>query len=63
MIQLAAYREGLGLPGATCANLYFSRTVPGLVHLHVWKEEEVQRGWQMFLALLAYWGAKNKVSR
>ncbi len=62
VIQLAAYREGLGLPGAVCANLYFSRTVPGLVHLHVWDEDEVKRGWQMFLALFSYWKAKNRVA-
>jgi uncharacterized protein Usg len=60
-IQLAAYRHGLGLTTATCANLYFSRTKPGLVHLHIWTEEEIRRGWAMFQALLSYWKAKNRV--
>lgn len=55
-IQLAAYRN----PGEVCANVFFSRSVPGLVHIHQWTEEELQRGWAMFESLLRYWHAKNK---
>jgi hypothetical protein len=60
-IQLAAYREGLRMPDAVCFNLFVSTTVPGLCHIHIWSEEEIQRGWKMFVALLEYWRAKNKI--
>jgi hypothetical protein len=60
-IQLAAYREGLRMPDAVCFNLFVSTTVPGLCHIHIWSEEEIQRGWKMFTALLEYWRAKNKM--
>ena len=59
-MQLAAYRHGLNAPTARCANVYVSRTSPGLVHIHEWDEEELARGWTMFLALLHYWKAKQK---
>jgi hypothetical protein len=60
-IQLAAYREGLRMPDAVCFNLFVSTTVPGLCHIHIWSEEEIQRGWKMFRSLLSYWQAKNKI--
>jgi hypothetical protein len=60
-IQLAAYREGLGIPTAMCFNLFVSTTVPGLCHIHIWSEEEIQRGWKMFRSLLSYWQAKHKI--
>jgi hypothetical protein len=60
-IQLAAYREGLGIPTAKCFNIFVSTTVPGLCHIHIWSEEEIRRGWKMFQSLLAYWKAKNKI--
>jgi hypothetical protein len=59
-IQLAAYRNGLGMPKARCANVFVSVNEPGLAIVHEWKEEELERGWRMFLALLQYWQAKNK---
>jgi hypothetical protein len=60
-IQLAAYREGLRMHPAmtSCANIFVSTTVPGLCHIHIWTEEEIQRGWRMFQSLLSYWKAKN----
>jgi hypothetical protein len=58
-MQLAANRVAAGIPNATCANLFVSTTVPGLVHLHVWPEEDLARGWSMFKALLSYWYAKT----
>jgi hypothetical protein len=58
-IQLAAYREGLGIPKAKCFNVFVSTTVPGLCHIHIWTEDEIQRGWRMFQSLLNYWKAKN----
>jgi len=59
LMQLAAYRIGLGVPEARCANLFVSRTHPGAVVLKEWTEEEVQRGWAMFLCLLEFWQLKN----
>jgi hypothetical protein len=61
-IQLAAYREGLRIPTAMCFNLFVSTTVPGLCHIHIWSDEEIQRGWAMFRSLLAYWCAKNRIA-
>jgi hypothetical protein len=59
MLQLAAYRAGLGLPGAKCANVFVSRTNPDLAHVHEWAEEDIQKGWAMFQSLLNYWQLKN----
>ena len=54
-MQLAAYRQGLGIPNARCYNLFISVETPGLVQLKEWKEEEVQKAWEMFKCLLNYW--------
>ncbi len=59
-MQLAAYRYAKGHEGTICANLFVSRTVPGLCHLHVWEKEEIDRGFEMFRYLLGYWKIKNK---
>ena len=59
LLQLAAYREGLGLPGARCANVFVSRTNPDLAVTHEWTEEDLKRGWKMFQHLLNYWQLKN----
>ena len=53
-MQLAAYRACIN-PDAECANLFVSRTNPGLVHLHEWSEDELTKGFEMFRHLLAYW--------
>jgi len=60
MMQLAAYRVGLGLPNADCANVFVSVTVPGLVICNKWSQEDLSRGWSMFQSLLSYWQAKNQ---
>lgn len=59
-IQLAAYRMGLGMPKARCANVFVSVNEPGLAVVHEWEEGDLERGWRMFLALLQYWMAKNR---
>jgi hypothetical protein len=59
-MQLAAYREGLGMGMARCAIVYVSVTTPGLSKLIEIPEEELSRGWEMFVFLLSYWKAKNK---
>ena len=60
MMQLAAYRVGLGMPDARCANIFVSRSVPGLVKIVEWDQTDLQRGWQMFHALLTFWQTKNQ---
>jgi hypothetical protein len=60
LMQLSAYRVGLKIPLARCANVFVSVTEPGLVKVIEWSEEDLQRGWVMFQSLLNYWQAKNK---
>lgn len=59
LMQLAAYRVGLGMPLARCANVFVSRNYPGVAHIHEWTDEELQKGWVMFCALLEFWQLKN----
>ena len=60
LMQLSAYRVGLGAPKARCANVFVSRSVPGLVKVVEWSAEDLERGWQMFAALLNFWQLKNQ---
>jgi hypothetical protein len=60
MMQLAAYRVGLGLPTAVCANVFVSATQPGLVVIKEWSQEDLARGWEMFQSLLRFWQIKNQ---
>lgn len=57
--QLAAYNRGLTLPSNVCANIFFSRTHPGLVASHVWKQDDVDKGWTVFAAALELWKAQK----
>lgn len=59
MMQLAAYRVGLGMPKARCANVFVSRNVPGLVKIIEWSPDNIVRGWKMFSRLLDFWQLKN----
>jgi hypothetical protein len=59
LMQLAAYRVGLGMPEARCANVFVSRNVPGLVVVKEWPQEDLSTGWEMFCHLLSYWQLKN----
>lgn len=59
LMQLAAYRVGLGMPHARCVNVFVSRSVPGLCVLKEWSDEELKDGWEMFMHLLRYWQIKN----
>ena len=59
LLQLSAYRVGLGIPSAKCANVYVSRTTPGLAIVKEWSEEDLARGWDMFSCLLRFWQLKN----
>lgn len=60
-MQLSAYRVGLEIPQARCANVFVSVTVPGLVVIKEWTQPELQRGWEMFNALRMYWFAKSEL--
>ena len=57
-MQLAAYRMGLGVPGARCGILFIDRRSP-VVRLVEVNDADLDAGWEMFRALLAYWQAKN----
>ena len=59
LMQLAAYRHGLNLKNARCANVFVSRTHPGLVKIIEWAEEDITKGWEMFKCLLQFWKLKN----
>ena len=60
LMQLSAYRHGLDLPHARCANVFVSRTHKGLVRIVEHSEEDLQRHWSMFTHLLNFWKLKNK---
>lgn len=61
VMQLAAYRTGLEIPNARCANVFVSVTEPGLVVVREWTQDELVRGWKMFDALKTYWYAKSNL--
>lgn len=62
LIQLCGY--AIGLYGedskARLANVFVSVTQPGLVYVKEWTPDEIARGKNMFLCLLAYWKAKSR---
>mgnify|MGYP001611741959 FL=1 len=60
--QLAAYREGLGMPQARCAIVYVSRLKPEARLIEI-PEKDLQRGWDMFQALLSYFYARTGLKR
>jgi hypothetical protein len=59
VMQLAAYRVGLGFPYARCANVFVSTTKPGLVWVAEHRGDELAKGWEMFVALLHFWQNKT----
>ena len=61
VMQLAAYRTGLVLPKARCANVFVSVTEPGLVVVKEWTQDELWRGWSMFDALKTFYYAKTQL--
>jgi hypothetical protein len=58
-MQLAAYRVGLALPKARCANIFVSRSVPGLCVIKEWTAEELDEAWEMYYHLLRFWQIKH----
>lgn len=56
--QLAAYRVGLGMPSARCANVFICLE-DGQIDFHEHKEEDLQRGWETFKDCLNIWKREN----
>ena len=56
--QLAAYREGLGIPNARCANVFIC-IENGEIDFHEHKESDLQKGWGTFKDSLAIWQREN----
>lgn len=57
-MQLAAYRMGLGLPTARCANLFVCLE-DGQMDFHEHAENDLQKGWRKFQHALAIWQEDN----
>lgn len=51
-MQLAAYAQGQSFTKPTCANIFFSRTVPGLIVVREWDDAELAEGLEAFNLLL-----------
>lgn len=60
IIQLTAYKMGLGMPDARLINVFVSTSVPGLVRI-VEHEDGDPRYWQIFQACLKLWRLVKKV--
>ena len=58
--QLAAYRRGLEIPKARCANVFISREEPIIAKFCEHAPEDLGRGLEMFDALLYYWQVKSR---
>lgn len=60
-MQVGAYAVGIKpYEPMICGNVFVSTTNPGMVHLHLWTEDQLDRADRMFMALRNYWMAKNK---
>ena len=59
IMQLAAYRVGLGMPTARCANVYFNEE--GDVNLIEHSEEDLSDAYECFQYLLAFYRKRNKI--
>jgi hypothetical protein len=59
IMQLSAYRHGLGKPTARCANVYF--TAAGDVKLIEHSEDDLASAWDCFQYLLAFYKRKNNL--
>lgn len=62
LMQLAAYRHGLGLTDARCGILFVGRDQPVASFVEA-SADDLTRGWGMFAALLDYWYAKSGLTR
>lgn len=62
LMQLAAYRVGLGVDEARCGILFIGRDVPK-AHFVEASADDLRKGWGMFKALLDYWYAKSGLAQ
>jgi hypothetical protein len=61
IMQLAAYRHGLGIPHADCYNLFISSQDTNIVKLVKYTEKELCDAWEMFKCLLKFWQISNRI--
>lgn len=59
LMQLAAYRVGLGMPFATCANVFVDPA--GNVKIITHTEKEMKKAEHMFMSLLSFYRIKNSL--
>jgi hypothetical protein len=59
-LQLASYREGLGMPTARCA-IVFVNALTNQVRLIEIEQDRLQRGWECFEHLLRVYQIKNGI--
>jgi hypothetical protein len=59
LMQLAAYKIGLELPNALCANVFVD--LQGNVKIIKHDESDIQKAWLMFSHLLAFYRVKNGI--
>jgi hypothetical protein len=59
-MQLAAYREGLGMPTARCAIVFVNGTTNQVKLIEV-DQEKLQNGWECFQHLLRVYQIKNGI--
>jgi len=57
-MQLSAYRKGVN-PNARCANVFVCLE-DGQIDFHEHKEEELEKGWELFHHALMIWQIQNK---
>ena len=61
LMQGAAYLKGFDIfEGGRFANVFFSRTKPGLVCIVEAQPEDITRGWRMFAKLLEFWQEQSR---
>jgi hypothetical protein len=58
--QLAAYADGFGFEKPDCINIFISTTVPGLIRVREWDDEEIADGREVFGLLLKLWKLRKK---
>lgn len=59
-MQLSAYKRGLKYTDARLLNVFVG-CEDAQAELHEWTKEDEERGWAMFISLLGYWKARNKL--
>ena len=57
-MQLAAYREGLGVPTARCAIVFVNGTTDQVKLIEI-EQDRLQKGWECFEHLLRVYQIKN----